>query len=200
MRKVEMNATAENRVKGMIELRDCVRTLIEYQTENYSDDEIKAQQAKLNTLYDNYTKKYGLINSRGNSLAFSEDSSYFLLCSLEILDAVSYTHLVCGYKVTTDKNVFYIRCDPRKNTYNAYIYCYDKQALQTYKDLKFVEQNYDAISKDKFYKTTNGVMEMYYNPDANAGGQFVELTISKDDILEAAKLYNCLLYTSSATS
>ena len=86
MRKVELNATAENRVKGMIELRDCVRALIEYQTENYSDDEIKAQQAKLNTLYDNYTKKYGLINSRGNSLAFSEDSSYFLLCSLEVLD------------------------------------------------------------------------------------------------------------------
>lgn len=86
MRKVEMNATAENRVKGMIELRDCVRTLIEYQTENYSDDEIKAQQAKLNTLYDDYTKKYGLINSRGNALAFSEDSSYFLLCSLEVLD------------------------------------------------------------------------------------------------------------------
>ena len=86
MRKVELNTTAENRVKGMIELRDCVRTLIEYQTENYSDDEIKAQQAKLNTLYDNYTKKYGLINSRGNALAFSEDSSYFLLCSLEILD------------------------------------------------------------------------------------------------------------------
>lgn len=86
MRKIEMNATAENRVKGMIELRDCVRTLIEYQTENYSDDEIKVQQAKLNTLYDDFTKKYGLINSRGNALAFSEDSSYFLLCSLEILD------------------------------------------------------------------------------------------------------------------
>ena len=86
MRKVELNATAENRVKGMIELRDCVRTLIEYQTENYSDDEIKAQQAKLNTLYDDYTKKYGLINSRGNALAFSEDSSYFLLCSLEVLN------------------------------------------------------------------------------------------------------------------
>ena len=86
MRKIEMNATAENRVKGMIELRDCVRTLIEYQTENYSDDEIKAQQAKLNTLYDDFTKKYGLINSRGNALAFSEDSSYFLLCSLEVLN------------------------------------------------------------------------------------------------------------------
>ena len=64
---------------------------------------------------------------------------------------------------------------------------YDKQTMI---DLNFVKQNYDAISKDKFYKTTNGVMEMYYNPDANAGGQLVELTISKDDILEAAKLYN----------
>lgn len=96
---------------------------------------------------------------------------------------------ICGYKVTTDKNVFYIRCDPRKNTYNSYIYCYDKQALQTYKDLKFVEKHYDAIDEDKFYKTTNGVTEIYYNPDANAGGQFVELTISKDDISEAAKLY-----------
>ena len=96
---------------------------------------------------------------------------------------------ICGYKVTTDENVYYIRCDLRKNTYNAYIYCYDKQALQTYKDLKFVEQNYDAIDKDKFFKTTNGVMEMYYNPDANAGGQIVELTISKDDINDAAKLY-----------
>ena len=96
---------------------------------------------------------------------------------------------ICGYKVTTEKNVFYIRCDPRKNAYNTYIYCYDKQALQTYKDLKFVEQNIDTISKDKFYKTTNGVTEIYYNPDSNAGGQLVELTISKDDILEAAKLY-----------
>ena len=80
---------------------------------------------------------------------------------------------ICGYKVTTDKNVFFIRCDPRKNTYNAYIYCYDRQALQTYKDLKFVEQNYDAIDKDKFFKTTNGVTEIYYNPDSNAGGQLV---------------------------
>ena len=55
--------------------------------------------------------------------------------------------------------------------------------------MKFVEKHYDAIDEDKFYKTTNGVTEIYYNPDANAGGQFVELTISKDDILEAAKLY-----------
>ena len=86
MNKVNVSKTAENRIKGMIEIRDCVRTLIEYQTEGYSNAEIKNQQLKLNTLYDGYTKKYGLINSRGNSMAFSTDSSYFLLCSLEILD------------------------------------------------------------------------------------------------------------------
>ena len=86
MNPVEVSKTAESRIRGMIELRDCVRTLLEYQTEDYPDEEIKAQQAKLNTIYDAFTRKYGLINSRGNAIAFDQDSSYFLLCSLEILD------------------------------------------------------------------------------------------------------------------
>ena len=86
MNPVETSKTGESRIRGMIELRDCVRTLLEYQTEDYPDDEIKAQQAKLNALYDAFTRKYGLINSRGNAIAFDQDSSYFLLCSLEILD------------------------------------------------------------------------------------------------------------------
>ena len=86
MNPVEVSKTAESRIRGMIELRDCVRTLLEYQTEDYPDEEIKAQQAKLNTLYDAFTRKYGLINSRGNAIALDQDSSYFLLCSLEILD------------------------------------------------------------------------------------------------------------------
>lgn len=86
MNPVEVSKTAERRIRGMIELRDCVRTLLEYQTEDYPDEEIKAQQAKLNVLYDAFTRKYGLINSRGNAIAFDQDSSYFLLCSLEILD------------------------------------------------------------------------------------------------------------------
>ncbi len=86
MNPVEVSKTAESRIRGMIELRDCVRTLLEYQTEDYPDEEIKVQQAKLNTLYDAFTRKYGLINSRGNAIAFDQDSSYFLLCSLEILD------------------------------------------------------------------------------------------------------------------
>ena len=86
MNPVEVSKTAESRIRGMIELRDCVRTLLEYQTEDYPDEEIQAQQAKLNALYDAFTRKYGLINSRGNAIAFDQDSSYFLLCSLEILD------------------------------------------------------------------------------------------------------------------
>ena len=86
MTPVEVSATAENRIKGMIAIRDCVRELIELQTEDYPDSEIKQAQEKLNTLYDNFTKKYGLINSRANTSAFNADSSYALLAALEVLD------------------------------------------------------------------------------------------------------------------
>lgn len=78
--------TAENRIKGLIQIRDCVRKLIEYQTEDYPEEMICTEQENLNRLYDVYTAKYGLINSRGNYLAFASDESYFLLCSLEVLD------------------------------------------------------------------------------------------------------------------
>lgn len=86
MQPVEASATAENRIKGLINIRDSVRNLIEFQTENYSDEVIKLEQDKLNTLYDSFTKKYGLINSRANKSAFSQDSSFSLLSALEILD------------------------------------------------------------------------------------------------------------------
>ena len=86
MNPVEVSKTAESRIRGMIGLRDCVRTLLEYQTEDYPDGMIQEQQAKLNDLYDRFTHDYGLINSRGNAIAFDQDSSYFLLCSLEVLD------------------------------------------------------------------------------------------------------------------
>jgi N12 class adenine-specific DNA methylase/adenine-specific DNA methylase len=86
MNPVEVSMTAENRIKGMIAIRDCVRRLIEYQTEDYSDAEIKGEQDKLNELYDDFSKKYGLINARANNSAFSSDSSYCLLSSLEVLD------------------------------------------------------------------------------------------------------------------
>ena len=86
MSPVEVSATAENRIKGMIGIRDCVRNLIELQTEDYPDSEIKQAQEKLNTLYDSFTKKYGLINSRANISAFSDDSSYALLSALEVIN------------------------------------------------------------------------------------------------------------------
>ena len=78
--------TALNRIKGMIEIRDCVRRIIDLQIDDSPDFEITAEQQKLNRLYDNFSKKYGLINSRGNEMAFSDDDSYYLLCSLEIVD------------------------------------------------------------------------------------------------------------------
>ena len=86
MNPVEVSKTTESRIRGLIELRGCVRLLLEYQTEDYSEEKIKEQQAELNEHYDAFTRKYGLINSRGNAIAFDQDSAYFLLCSLEILD------------------------------------------------------------------------------------------------------------------
>ena len=86
MVKPDLNATATERVKGLVELKDCVQKLIAYQMDNYTDDVILRQQAELNRLYDAFSEKYGLINSRGNALAFADDSSYYLLCSLEVLD------------------------------------------------------------------------------------------------------------------
>ena len=86
MQPASMSMTAENRIKGLIQIRDCVRKLIEYQTEDYPEEMIRTEQENLNRLYDVYTAKYGLINSRGNYLAFASDESYFLLCSLEVLD------------------------------------------------------------------------------------------------------------------
>ena len=83
MSKIELSNTTQNRVKGMIAIRDCVRNLIDYQKDDYPEDVIEDEQRKLNQIYDDFTNKYGLLNSRGNSIAFREDSAYYLLCSLE---------------------------------------------------------------------------------------------------------------------
>ena len=93
MVKPSLNATAKERVKGMAELRDCVHRLIDLQMWESDDISIRAEQQKLNRLYDRFTEKYGLINSRGNALAFADDSSYYLLCSLEVLDDEDKTKL-----------------------------------------------------------------------------------------------------------
>ena len=86
MTPATVSMTAESRIKGLIQIRDCVRKLIEYQTEDYPEEMIRTEQENLNRLYDAFSPKYGLINSRGNYLAFASDESYFLLCSLEVLD------------------------------------------------------------------------------------------------------------------
>ena len=86
MTPAALSMTAANRVKGLLEIRDCVRKLIDYQTFDYPDEMIQTEQENLNRLYDAFTEKYGLINNRGNYLAFAADESYFLLCSLEVLD------------------------------------------------------------------------------------------------------------------
>ena len=86
MTPAALSMTAANRVKGLLEIRDCVRKLIDYQTYDYPEEMIQTEQENLNRLYDAFTEKYGLINSRGNYLAFAADESYFLLCSLEVLD------------------------------------------------------------------------------------------------------------------
>ena len=86
MVRPELNATAKERVKGMVALRDCMRELIDLQVDEHGDEAIIRQQAKLEVLYDSFTFRYGLLNDRGNALAFADDSSYYLLCSLEVLD------------------------------------------------------------------------------------------------------------------
>ena len=105
MVKPNLNATAKERVKGMAELRDCVHRLIDLQMWESDDGSIRAEQQKLNRLYDRFTEKYGLINSRGNSLAFADDSSYYLLCSLEVLDDEDKTKLKSKADMFTKRTI-----------------------------------------------------------------------------------------------
>ena len=105
MVKPSLNATAKERVKGMAELRDCVHRLIDLQMWESDDASIRTEQQKLNRLYDRFTEKYGLINSRGNALAFADDSSYYLLCSLEVLDDEDKTKLKSKADMFTKRTI-----------------------------------------------------------------------------------------------
>jgi len=91
------------------------------------------------------------------------------------------------FKVQTDKHTYFMRCSPAKGDYNAYVYCYDTEKLQQYKDVKFIENTYGDISDDKFFKTDSGFLEIYYNPDASSGGQLVMVSYTENDIKDAAK-------------
>ena len=94
---------------------------------------------------------------------------------------------VSGFKVVTEKHTYYLRCKPRLGEYNLYAYCYNTQALDKFRNTRFVEQNFDAVNQDKFFKTDYGFEEIYYNPDSTAGGQLVYNEFSFELIREASK-------------
>jgi N12 class adenine-specific DNA methylase len=120
MNPTNVSVTAENRIKGLLEIRDCVRRLIQYQTDDCVEEMIQSEQKKLNDLYDTFAKKYGLINSRGNYLAFAADESYFLLCSLEVLD---------------DEGKFKRKAD-----------MFTKRTIKPHKEVTFVETASEALA------------------------------------------------------
>ena len=94
---------------------------------------------------------------------------------------------VSGFKVVTEKHTYYLRCKPRLGEYNLYAFCYNTQALDKFRNTRFVEQNFDAVNQDKFFKTNSGFEEIYYNPDSTAGGQLVYNEFSFELIREASK-------------
>ncbi len=94
-----------------------------------------------------------------------------------------------GFKVKTEKHTYYFKCKPMPGGYDLYLYCYNSEELCKYLDLNFVRDNYGEICKDKFFKTDNGLREVYYNPEATAGGQLVESNFSFDDIKKVSKYH-----------
>ncbi len=152
--------TNENRIRGMIKLREQVRELIDFQMENYSDEEIHIAQAKLNNLYDNFTKEYGLINSRANSTAFSNDSSYFLLCSLEKLDGEG--NFIGKADIFTKRTIkAYKQVDKVDTSEEALILSLSERATV---DLDYMSELTDK-SKEDIIKDLDGVIFKIPNED-----------------------------------
>ena len=156
----EFALTTENRVKGLIEIRNCTRELISLQLEDYPDEFIEKTQNKLNELYDNFTKKYGLINSRANATAFSNDNSYYLLCSLEILDE--------NGNLSRKADIFSKRTikahkQPKSinNSNDALIYSISEKAKV---DLDFMS-DVSKIPKEKLVKDLEGLIFKIPNED-----------------------------------
>lgn len=193
MRAVNTNMTAENRIKGMIAIRDCLRTLIEMQTKDFSDFEIQKEQEKLNSLYDNFTKKYGLINSRGNNSAFCDDSAYYLLCSLEIIKegklerkADIFTkrtiqpHIAKTHADTSTEALGICIGEKAKVDMDFMCQLTGKTEQQIFEDLKGV------IFLNPMYKYGNGNNEKYLTADEYLSGNVRE---KLDFAKRSAKLY-----------
>jgi len=158
MYPIDTSETALNRIKGLIKIRDCVRNLIEYQSENYPLSDIENEQHKLNTLYDSFTKQYGIINSRANNSAFSDDSSYSLLSALEVLDDDGnfVRKADMFHKRTISPHVPVTHCDTASEALSV------SMGEKAFVDMEYMKE-LTGRTEDEVYEELQGII--FLNPD-----------------------------------
>ncbi len=175
MREVETSETGKNRIKGMIEIRDCVKNLLEMQTNDYPDYDIEKEQHRLNEIYDKFVKKYGYINSRGNSTAFSDDSSYFLICSLEVFKNDEFERKADIFtKRTIKRHIAKTHADTSIEAYGISIG--EKAKI----DMPFMCQ-LTGKSEEEIFVDLNGVI--FLNPDYDENNKGVSKYLPADEYL-----------------
>lgn len=175
MREVETSETGKNRIKGMIEIRDFVKNLLEMQTNDYPDYDIEKEQHRLNEIYDKFVKKYGYINSRGNSTAFSDDSSYFLICSLEVFKNDEFERKADIFtKRTIQPHIAKTHADTSIEAYGISIG--EKAKI----DMPFMCQ-LTGKSEEEIFADLNGVI--FLNPDYDENNKGVPKYLPADEYL-----------------
>ena len=175
MREVETSETGKNRIKGMIEIRDCVKNLLEMQSNDYPDYDIEKEQHRLNEIYDKFVKKYGYINSRGNSTAFSDDSSYFLICSLEVFKNDEFERKADIFtKRTIQPHIAKTHADTSIEAYGISIG--EKAKI----DMPFMCQ-LTGKSEEEIFADLNGVI--FLNPDYDENNKGVPKYLPTDEYL-----------------
>ncbi len=175
MREVETSETGKNRIKGMIEIRDCVKNLLEMQTDDYPDYDIEKEQHRLNEIYNKFVKKYGYINSRGNSTAFSDDSSYFLICSLEVFKNDEFERKADIFtKRTIKRHIAKTHADTSIEAYGISIG--EKAKI----DMPFMCQ-LTGKSEEEIFADLNGVI--FLNPDYDENNKDVPKYLPADEYL-----------------
>lgn len=176
MREVETSETGKNRIKGMIEIRDCVKNLLEMQTNDYPDYDIEKEQHRLNEIYDKFVKKYGYINSRGNSTAFSDDSSYFLICSLEVFKNDEFERKADIFtKRTIKRHIAKTHADTSIEAYGISIG--EKAKI----DMPFMCQLTGKSEEEEIFADLNGVI--FLNPDYDENNKGVPKYLPADEYL-----------------
>lgn len=175
MQEVETSETGKNRIKGMIEIRDCVKNLLEMQSNDYPDYDIEKEQHRLNEIYDKFVKKYGYINSRGNSTAFSDDSSYFLICSLEVFKNDEFERKADIFtKRTIQPHIAKTHADTSIESYGISIG--EKAKI----DMPFMCQ-LTGKSEEEIFADLNGVI--FLNPDYDENNKGVPKYLPADEYL-----------------